>query len=212
MSSMASSTNNPSPSSPPPTSSTPSPSSKPPTPPPPPPTSPNCNLSNRRCSRVAMQRTPAAWGLVVPLLAHEDANVQFFGAHTAHANIARGDLARLPPQERLPPIEGLVGLAGVPRAKVVLMQLYLYRSKNSARRLSYDFHRRTSRAVPRLLPDRDTTSLLCPLSPCPVRVSGSCGDPCEVYKRAAYCQMIRACLAFSFSFLTSYERPADLSP
>ncbi|KAJ7609600.1 hypothetical protein DFH06DRAFT_186857 [Mycena polygramma] len=37
-----------------------------------------------------MQRTPAAWGFVVPLLAHTDANVEFFGVHAAHVKIARG--------------------------------------------------------------------------------------------------------------------------
>ncbi|KAJ7605979.1 hypothetical protein DFH06DRAFT_1384684, partial [Mycena polygramma] len=39
---------------------------------------------------LAMQRTPAAWGLVIPLLAQTDASVQLFGAHTACAKIARG--------------------------------------------------------------------------------------------------------------------------
>jgi hypothetical protein len=47
-----------------------------------------------------MQRTPAAWGLIVPLLAHEDTNVQFFGAHTAHAKIGRGEMAVLPHEEQ----------------------------------------------------------------------------------------------------------------
>ncbi|KAJ7609604.1 hypothetical protein DFH06DRAFT_1148413 [Mycena polygramma] len=46
-------------------------------------------LQSLQSALLAMQRTPAAWGLVVPLLAQEDANVQFFGAHTAHAKIAR---------------------------------------------------------------------------------------------------------------------------
>ncbi|KAJ7660706.1 hypothetical protein DFH06DRAFT_1472060 [Mycena polygramma] len=64
--------------SPQPTSGSPYPPSTPPKPPPPSPTSPNCNLQS---ALLAMQRTPAAWGFVVPLLAHEDANVQFFGAH-----------------------------------------------------------------------------------------------------------------------------------
>ncbi|KAJ6485347.1 hypothetical protein C8R47DRAFT_1321195 [Mycena vitilis] len=81
-------------------------------------------LQSLQSALLAMQRTPAAWGLVVPLLAQEDANVQFFGAHTAHAKIARGDLAGLPPQERLALRDALVGLAGVPRARVVRRKLY----------------------------------------------------------------------------------------
>ncbi|KAJ7653552.1 hypothetical protein DFH06DRAFT_1474729 [Mycena polygramma] len=81
-------------------------------------------LQSLQSALLTMQRTPAAWGLVVPLLAHEDANVQFFGAHTAHAKIARGDLAGLPPQERLALRDALVGLAGVPRARVVRRKLY----------------------------------------------------------------------------------------
>ena len=36
-----------------------------------------------------MQRNPQAWGLVIPLLNHEDQNVQFFGAHTAQVNVAQ---------------------------------------------------------------------------------------------------------------------------
>ncbi|KAF6748259.1 armadillo-type protein [Ephemerocybe angulata] len=36
-----------------------------------------------------MQRRPEAWGLVIPLLNHEDPNVQFFGAHTAQVKVAR---------------------------------------------------------------------------------------------------------------------------
>ncbi|KAF8137985.1 hypothetical protein K438DRAFT_2030871 [Mycena galopus ATCC 62051] len=35
-------------------------------------------------------RTPAAWVLIVPLLAHADAYVQFFGVRTAQSKIARG--------------------------------------------------------------------------------------------------------------------------
>ncbi|KAJ7661996.1 hypothetical protein DFH06DRAFT_1129159 [Mycena polygramma] len=76
-------------------------------------------LQSLQSALLTMQRTPAAWGLVVPLLAHEDANVQFFGA-----KIARGDLAGLPPQERLALRDALVGLAGVPRARVVRRKLY----------------------------------------------------------------------------------------
>jgi hypothetical protein len=29
-----------------------------------------------------IQKLPEAWGLVIPLLNHQDENVQFFGAHT----------------------------------------------------------------------------------------------------------------------------------
>ena len=36
-----------------------------------------------------LQKRPEAWGLVVPLLANADANVAFFGAHTAQVKIAR---------------------------------------------------------------------------------------------------------------------------
>ncbi|KAJ7653616.1 hypothetical protein DFH06DRAFT_1330336 [Mycena polygramma] len=84
---MASSTNNPSPYSPPPTFSTPFPHPgrlrplrhhRPP------------QSQSLQSALLTMQRTPAAWGLVVPLLTHEDADVQLFGAHTAHGRIARG--------------------------------------------------------------------------------------------------------------------------
>ncbi|KAF9529893.1 armadillo-type protein [Crepidotus variabilis] len=36
-----------------------------------------------------IQKRPEAWGLVIPLLNHDDQNVQFFGAHTAQVKIAR---------------------------------------------------------------------------------------------------------------------------
>ncbi|KAF8637543.1 hypothetical protein AX17_002750 [Amanita inopinata Kibby_2008] len=36
-----------------------------------------------------MQKHPEAWGLVIPMLDHQDPNVQFFGAHTAQVKIAR---------------------------------------------------------------------------------------------------------------------------
>ncbi|KAF8156210.1 hypothetical protein K438DRAFT_1777631 [Mycena galopus ATCC 62051] len=42
-------------------------------------------------------RTPAAWVLIVPLLAHADAYVQFFGVRTAQSKIACGKFAFLPP-------------------------------------------------------------------------------------------------------------------
>ncbi|KAF8632069.1 hypothetical protein AX15_002067 [Amanita polypyramis BW_CC] len=44
-----------------------------------------------------MQKRPEAWGLVVPLLEHQDPNVQFFGAHTAQVKVAR-DWEHFPPE------------------------------------------------------------------------------------------------------------------
>ncbi|CAK5270766.1 unnamed protein product [Mycena citricolor] len=51
---------------------------------------------------LSLQRAPAAWSLVLPLLSYTaDPNVQFFGAHTAQAKIARGEAdAQLPARER----------------------------------------------------------------------------------------------------------------
>ncbi|KAF8156161.1 hypothetical protein K438DRAFT_2026353 [Mycena galopus ATCC 62051] len=69
-------------------------------------------------------RTPAAWGLIVPLLAHADANLQFFGAHTAQSKMARGELASLPPTEQIALRDVLVREAGVPRVRVVRRKLY----------------------------------------------------------------------------------------
>ncbi|KAJ7915386.1 hypothetical protein B0H13DRAFT_2455981 [Mycena leptocephala] len=57
-------------------------------------------LQSLQSALLAMQRTPAAWGLIVPLLAHEDVNVQFFGVHTAHAKISRGRWLRCPWKNR----------------------------------------------------------------------------------------------------------------
>ncbi|KAJ7725710.1 hypothetical protein B0H16DRAFT_1895038 [Mycena metata] len=74
---------------------------------------------------LAAQRTPAAWALVVPLLSHPDPNVQFFGAHTAHAKIARGELSSLSTEEQAGLREALVGLAGVQgRTRVVRRKVY----------------------------------------------------------------------------------------
>jgi hypothetical protein len=36
-----------------------------------------------------VQKKNEAWGLIIPLLDHEDPNVQFFGAHTAQIKITR---------------------------------------------------------------------------------------------------------------------------
>ncbi|KAJ7092338.1 armadillo-type protein [Mycena belliarum] len=81
-------------------------------------------LQSLQTALLTMQRTPAAWGLVVPLLAHVDASVQFFGAHTAHSKISRGDLAALSTEEQLALRDALLRLAGVPRARVVRRKLY----------------------------------------------------------------------------------------
>ncbi|KAJ7915368.1 hypothetical protein B0H13DRAFT_2324463 [Mycena leptocephala] len=81
-------------------------------------------LQSLQSALLAMQRTPAAWGLIVPLLAHEDVNVQFFGAHTAHAKISRGEMAALPAEEQAALRDALVGLAGVRRGRVVRRKLY----------------------------------------------------------------------------------------
>ncbi|KAJ7696961.1 hypothetical protein B0H17DRAFT_1177748 [Mycena rosella] len=81
-------------------------------------------LQSLQSALLAMQRTPAAWGLVVPLLAHDDANVQFFGAHTAHAKIARGELAALSSEDQGALRDALVRLAGMPRSRVVRRKLY----------------------------------------------------------------------------------------
>ncbi|KAJ7605982.1 hypothetical protein DFH06DRAFT_1348399 [Mycena polygramma] len=43
-------------------------------------------LQSLQSALLAMQRTAAAWGLVVPLFAYTDANVQLFGTHTAHTH------------------------------------------------------------------------------------------------------------------------------
>ncbi|KAJ7915378.1 hypothetical protein B0H13DRAFT_2324474 [Mycena leptocephala] len=81
-------------------------------------------LQSLQSALLAMQRTPVAWGLIVPLLAHEDVNVQFFGAHTAHAKISRGEIAALPEEEQGALRDALVGLAGVRRGRVVRRKLY----------------------------------------------------------------------------------------
>jgi hypothetical protein len=58
-------------------------------------------LQSLQSALLAMHRTPAAWGLIVPLLAHEDVNVQFFGAHTVHyVKISWGEMATVPHEEQ----------------------------------------------------------------------------------------------------------------
>lgn len=59
------------------------------------PTGPNGGpLSSEEQKRIQqelmdVQKRDEAWGLVIPLLDHEDGNVQFFGGHTAQIKIAR---------------------------------------------------------------------------------------------------------------------------
>ncbi|KAK7053926.1 armadillo-type protein [Favolaschia claudopus] len=81
-------------------------------------------VQNVQSSLLSLQRTPFAWGLIVPLLAHPDPNVQFFGAHTAHAKISRGELSVLPESEQLALRDALVNLAGVQRTRVVRRKMY----------------------------------------------------------------------------------------
>ncbi|KAJ7017049.1 hypothetical protein C8F04DRAFT_1406335 [Mycena alexandri] len=82
-------------------------------------------IQNLQSTLLAAQRTPAAWALVVPLLSHPDPNVQFFGAHTAHAKIARGELSSLSEEEQVGLREALVQLAGVQgRTRVVRRKVY----------------------------------------------------------------------------------------
>ncbi|KAJ7660692.1 hypothetical protein DFH06DRAFT_1400038 [Mycena polygramma] len=50
-------------------------------------------LQSLQSALLAMQRTPAAWGFVVPLLAQEDANAQFSLKRTRCMGRSRGDLA-----------------------------------------------------------------------------------------------------------------------
>ncbi|KAF7317074.1 hypothetical protein HMN09_00442000 [Mycena chlorophos] len=69
-----------------------------------------------------MQRTRAAWGLIVPLLGHDDPNVQFFGAHTAHVKVSRGELDSLAPNERDGLKNTLLALVGVPGRKAFVQK------------------------------------------------------------------------------------------
>ncbi|KAJ7432479.1 hypothetical protein B0H11DRAFT_808258 [Mycena galericulata] len=97
--------------------------------------SPSSSLDEVQAAQAALlavQRTRGAWGLVVPLLSFTtpatpggEVNVQFFGAHTAHAKIARGDLGELSAGEQAGLRDALVGMAGVPgRARVVRRKVY----------------------------------------------------------------------------------------
>ncbi|KAJ7737589.1 hypothetical protein DFH07DRAFT_985449 [Mycena maculata] len=98
---------------------------------PPPPPSQNSqdayiqSIQTAQSALLALQRTPAAWGLVLPLLSSDEVNVQFFGAHTAHAKVARGELDALSPAEQLQLRDVLVREAGrAGRARVVRRKLY----------------------------------------------------------------------------------------
>ncbi|KAF7327466.1 hypothetical protein MKEN_00325000 [Mycena kentingensis (nom. inval.)] len=72
-----------------------------------------------------MQKTRAAWGLIVPLLSHHDPNCQFFGAHTAHVKISRGELESLASEERDGLKDTLLALVGLPgRKSFVQKKLY----------------------------------------------------------------------------------------
>jgi hypothetical protein len=62
-------------------------------------------------------------GLDRPFAGAWDTNVQFFGAHTAHAKISRGEMAALPLEEQAVLRDALVGLAGVRRGRVVRRKL-----------------------------------------------------------------------------------------
>ncbi|KAJ7056646.1 armadillo-type protein [Mycena amicta] len=73
-------------------------------------------------SLLQMQRTRPAWGLIVPLLAHQDPNVQFFGAHTAHVKISRGELESLTVEERDGLKETLLALVGVAGRKAFVQK------------------------------------------------------------------------------------------
>ncbi|KAJ7220593.1 armadillo-type protein [Mycena pura] len=81
-------------------------------------------IESLQSALLAMQRTPAAWGLIIPLLGHDDLNVQFFGALTAQAKIARGELETLSPEDQLALRDILFALVGVPRSRVVQMKLF----------------------------------------------------------------------------------------
>ncbi|KAJ7855598.1 hypothetical protein B0H14DRAFT_3865185 [Mycena olivaceomarginata] len=82
-------------------------------------------IQSLQSTLLSIQRTPAAWALVLPLLAHADPNVQFFGAHTAHAKIARGELSTLTPEEQEGLRRELVREAGVQgRTRVVRRKVY----------------------------------------------------------------------------------------
>ncbi|KAJ3868242.1 armadillo-type protein [Lentinula novae-zelandiae] len=93
--------------------------------------SPNTSSDELRRSQqelFSIQKLPEAWGLVIPLLNHQDENVQFFGAHTAQVKIAR-DWATFPQEHAEPLRDLLVQLTShsvnVRKSKVILRKLFV---------------------------------------------------------------------------------------
>ncbi|KAH9477137.1 Importin-13 [Psilocybe cubensis] len=75
-----------------------------------------------------LQKRPEAWGLVVPLLNHQDQNVQFYGAHTAQVKIAR-DWAMFP-NEHIEALRDLIvqltaHSIAIGRSKFILRKLFV---------------------------------------------------------------------------------------
>ncbi|KAM6492019.1 hypothetical protein JOM56_012657 [Amanita muscaria] len=75
-----------------------------------------------------MQKRYEAWGLIIPLLKHEDTNVQFFGAHTAQVKIAR-DWEQFPSQNAEGIKNVVVQLTAhaitARRSKIILRKLFV---------------------------------------------------------------------------------------
>ncbi|KAK0494340.1 armadillo-type protein [Armillaria luteobubalina] len=75
-----------------------------------------------------IQKRPEAWGLVLPLLNHEDPNVQFFGAHTVQVKIAR-DWLSFPEDQAVPLRDLLTQLTAhsivIGRNNVILRKLFV---------------------------------------------------------------------------------------
>ncbi|KAK0200747.1 armadillo-type protein [Desarmillaria ectypa] len=75
-----------------------------------------------------IQKRPEAWGLVLPLLNHEDPNVQFFGAHTVQVKIAR-DWLSFPEDQATPLRDLLIQLTAhsivIGRNNVILRKLFV---------------------------------------------------------------------------------------
>jgi len=88
-----------------------------------------------------LQKRPEAWGLVAPLLNHDNPNVQFFGAHTAQVKIAR-DWDLFPPALATSLRDLLLDLTGqssaLGRNKVVLRKLFVALSSLALKMTSSD--------------------------------------------------------------------------